>query len=373
MTAPEFEAAGLYDPRAPNAAERLALLEWLAQRGITREEMVAADRRGLLVSLAGDVALRPERRWTLAEFADRVGLPPARVKELMLAAGLLPPDPDDPAFNEDDVATFATFSVGAAQFGERAVLRFVGVMGSSLARVAEAALSLFYTNVELPIRATNATELTLAQAILRAIESVQVVPTVMTGFFRAHMETAITHFRHARRSPVAETAHFTVGFVDLVGYSRLARRITASELGAIIDRFEDTAHEVATVRGGRVVKLVGDEVMFVTTTAAAGCDIALALVERFADDPSITPRGGLASGDVLPRGGDYYGPTVNVAARLAEIAVPNELLVTAEVAAEAASAGLRFQPAGRRLLKGFDEPMTLLTVDRAPGISDRSG
>src|SRR5207253_11412855 len=124
-----------------------------------------------------------------------------------------------------------------------------------------------------------------------------------------------TRFRQARRSPMEDTAHCTIGFVDLVGYSWLSRRMTAPELGAVIDRFEDTAHAVATVRGGRVVKLVGDEVMFVPLTDAAGCAIALALVEQFADDPSITPRGGLANGDVLPRGGDYYGATVNLAAR----------------------------------------------------------
>ena len=370
MTGAEFQAAGLYDPQAPNAADRLALLEWLAGRGITLEQMVAAHRRGLLTSLAGDVALRPERRWTLAEIADRVGMPPRRVEEMILAAGLLPPAPDEPFFNDQDVATFGAFSLGAAQLGDEAVLRFVRVMGSSLARIAEAVLALFYVHVEVPIRARHAAELTLAQAILRAIETVHVVPEAMARFFAAHMETAITRFRQARRSPSAETAHFTSGFVDLVGYSRLSRRMTASELGAVIDRFEDTAHALATVRGGRVVKLVGDEVMFVTPTAAAGCDIALALVEQFADDPSITPRGGLASGDVLPRGGDYYGPTVNLAARLAEIAVPSELLVTPEVAAEAKSANLHFAPAGKRLLKGFEEPVTLLTVER---VSDRSG
>ena len=365
MTSAEFEAAGLYDPQAPNAADRLALLEWLAARGLTLEEMVAAHRRGILTSIAGDMALRPERHLTLAQIAERVGVPPARIEEMILAAGLRPPDPAEPYFNEQDVAPFAAFSVGAAQLGHVPVLRFVRVMGSSLTRIAEAVLALFHANVEVPIRATHATELTLAQEILRAIETVRVVPDAMARFFAAHMETAITRFRSARRSALENTAHFTIGFVDLVGYSRLSRRMTPSELGTLIDRFEDTAHAVATVRGGRVVKLIGDEVMFVTLTAAAACDIALALVEQFADDPSITPRGGLASGDVLPRGGDYYGPTVNLAARLAEIAVPNELLVTPEVAAEARSAGLRFEPAGKRLLKGFEEPVTLLTVERA--------
>jgi adenylate cyclase len=104
--------------------------------------------------------------------------------------------------------------------------------------------------------------------------------------------------------------------------------------------------------------------MFVTRHAAAACDIALTLVEQFAGDPSITPRGGLATGDLLIRGGDYYGPTVNLASRLAQLAVPKELLVTPEVVAETASGGLRFERAGKRLLKGFEEPVTLFTVER---------
>ena len=67
IDASEFEAAGLYDPRAPNAAERLALLCWLAARGLTRAQMVQAHREGLLTALAADVALRPGGRLTLTE------------------------------------------------------------------------------------------------------------------------------------------------------------------------------------------------------------------------------------------------------------------------------------------------------------------
>jgi adenylate cyclase len=365
MDTADFEAAGLYDPRAPDAADRLALLRWLAAHGFTREQMLLAQRQGSLTALALDVALRPGRRLTLVELAARIGIPPGRLGEIRLAAGLPQVDPEEPAFSEDEVATFAAFVIGAAQFGEVPTRRFVRVMGSSLARIAEAALSLFYVNVEGPIREAGAGQVALAEANLRAIETLQVVPKAMAGLFHAHMEAVIQRFRQARRAPSGETAYLTVGFVDLVGFTTLSRRMTTHELATVVDRFEDTAHEVATVRGGRIVKLVGDEVMFVTVTAAPACDIALALVERFAGDPSITPRGGLATGDLLIRGGDYYGPIVNLAARLAELAVPKELLVTPEVAAQAGSAGLRFEPAGKRVLKGFDEPVTLLTVERA--------
>src|SRR5262249_47383881 len=158
------------------------------------------------------------------------------------------------------------------------------------------------------------------------------------------------------------THEFTVGFVDLVGFTPLSQQLSEAELAGVVERFEDTAYDVTTARDGRVVKLIGDEVMFVAGDAAAACDIALTLVERFAGDPSATPRGGLAYGNLLVRGGDYYGPIVNLASRLAELAVPNELLVTTGVADHARSPGLHFEPAGRRMPKGFDAPVTLLTV-----------
>ena len=79
MTASEFEAAGLYDPNAPNAAEQLELLEWLAARGVTIEQMRAALGRSPLSGLAGDLALRPGDRYTLAQVAERAGVPIERV------------------------------------------------------------------------------------------------------------------------------------------------------------------------------------------------------------------------------------------------------------------------------------------------------
>jgi adenylate cyclase len=135
-------------------------------------------------------------------------------------------------------------------------------------------------------------------------------------------------------------------------------------LAELIERFEDAAYDIAAARDGRVVKLIGDEVMFVARDAASACDIALTLVERFAGDPSVTPRGGLAIGELLLRGGDYYGPIVNLAARVADLAVPGELLVTLEVAA-AAGPAFRFEPAGKRMLRGFEEPVALHALARA--------
>jgi adenylate cyclase len=180
----------------------------------------------------------------------------------------------------------------------------------------------------------------------------------------AHMETAIRRIREARPRRSADTAPMAVGFLDIVGFTTLAHQVSVQQLADVVERFEEAAYDIAAAYDGRVVKLVGDEVMFVTRDPAAACEVALALVERFAGDPRVTPRGGLAFGELLLRGGDYYGPIVNLAARVAQIAVPNELLVTAEMAALAERSGLRFAPAGRRMLKGFEVPVALSTVER---------
>jgi adenylate cyclase len=239
------------------------------------------------------------------------------------------------------------------------------VLGSALARIAEAAVSLFQVTKEAPLRAAAGGELALAQANLRAIETLESVRVLLVALLDVHMEVAIRRLREARPRASVDTATFAVGFLDLVGFTTLSSRVATRELAAVVERFEEAAYDVAAARDGRVVKFIGDEVMFVTRDAAAACDIALALIERFAGDTSVTPRGGLARGEVLIRGGDYYGPIVNLAARITELAVPSEVLVTPEVAAQCEAPGLRFEPAGKRMLKGFADPVTLLGLSRA--------
>jgi len=183
-----------------------------------------------------------------------------------------------------------------------------------------------------------------------------------------HMEKAIERNRRGRTessSPV--TVVIAIGFVDLVGFTPLSQQMPVDELGAVVDDFEAVAHDTVASHGGQVVKLIGDEVMFVAIDAISASEIALELVERFGEEGRVTPRGGVAFGEVLTRGGDYYGPVVNLASRIGDLAVPNEILVTNEVRArsERALAPLRFDAAGRRMLKGFDEPIELFAIRRA--------
>lgn len=360
-TIDDLAAVGLYDPGAPNAADRLALLEWLVARGVSLDEMVRAPS---ITGLASDLQLASSGTLQLEEVAARVGTTPEQILEISRAVGLPLPAPGERAFGEADVESFRGFLAGAALFGRVPVLQFARVLGSSLARIAEAAVALFRSELERPLVDAGGSELRLAKTTLQAIQTLDVLPASFAAILPGHMRAAIRRFRGAQESGRLDVVRVTIGFVDLVGFTPLSQQLGTDELGALVERFESLAHEVTSAHDSRVVKLVGDAVMFVAREPLTAAEVALTLIDRCAGDTQITPRGGLADGPVLIRGGDYYGPIVNLAARLSELAVPREVLVTAEVAGGISGERLRCEPAGRRQLKGFAEPIALFTVER---------
>ncbi|MGI8795115.1 MAG: adenylate/guanylate cyclase domain-containing protein [Acidimicrobiia bacterium] len=159
-----------------------------------------------------------------------------------------------------------------------------------------------------------------------------------------------------------------MGFVDLVGFTPLALQLADQELSRTIADFESRAFDAVTTGGGQIVKLIGDEVMFTALDAPSACGIALTLFETLGEHQAVTPRGGLAIGELITRAGDYYGPVVNLASRIGDQAVPGEILVSTDLRDEVVKAdvrGFRFSPAGRRMLKGFDEPVEVSSLTRA--------
>lgn len=360
MDVADFTAAGLYDPAAPDAAERLALLEHLATQGVSLERMQQYDAIGSLHAAASDSSVRPGTPRTIAEIAPQSGLTVEQLRKVVAAAGIRIADED---FRDSDVATFALFALGVDLFGEEPLLRFTRVMGSALASIADAAISLFLVTVEEPMLKDGVAPVDRARSTEDATAALEAIPPVLDGLFRSHVQLAIERQRASTAYDFAPGAfRLAIGFVDLVGFTPLAREMDPGALADLIEAFEMTAHDVVSGRGGRVVKHIGDEVMFAAVDAVAAARIAQELVERFADH-GVSPHAGLAYGAVIGRGGDYYGPVVNVASRIADIAVPDEILVTRElVDATAGDTALTFEPAGRRQLKGFDEPVPLWSL-----------
>ena len=186
--------------------------------------------------------------------------------------------------------------------------------------------------------------------------------------WRRHLSAAISRMV-SDSEPTQESSGVVrcVGFADLVSFTRLVRRLSERELARVVQRFEALASDVVTAHGGRVIKTVGDEVLFVAMSAAPAAAIAVDLVEAMAEDDVLpNVRVGIASGQVVSRLGDVFGTTVNRASRLTALARPRTVLVDdAMAAALATTSGFEMSPLWRRTLRGIG-PVTPWSLRRAP-------
>lgn len=161
-------------------------------------------------------------------------------------------------------------------------------------------------------------------------------------------------FSDSRRSPDAPWRMPLlrgVGFVDMVAYTRRSAELGSHALAELIQKFEFTARDVITAAGARIVKTIGDSVLFVSEDVATIVAVTMDLVEELSIKEDMLPvRAGIAWGGVLSRSGDIFGPTVNLASRLSDAAPPGGVLTDA-----ATADALRATPDGK-----------LYTLVRAP-------
>jgi len=354
----ELEARGLYDPGSPHAAAQLELLRYLLSLGATVDELV--EHRDGLPGLASVVGIRGGAAMTLAATVDASGLSEGKVLALTRAAGFPVPGPDDRVSAAGFVEMASGLAAAEQLFGEEAVLQLVRVMGSAMSRVADAIVSAFLVNVEPAARGEDPVGLAVARANAEAAALLPFVGSALDTLLRQHLLPARRTILVDELDAGVETQRLAVGFVDLVGSTALAQRLSTRELGAVLTEFENEAADAVTASGGRVVKLIGDEILFTAPDERAACAIALQLAATFTGHPRVPPtRGGVAAGHVLLRDGDVFGPVVNLAARAVKLAEPGELVATNEVLA---AAGLAGEPVAVPNLKGFDVAVSLRRV-----------
>jgi len=306
-------------------------------------------------------------RLTREEAAAAAGVEPERLDRIWRAAGLPVVDPGVQYFSDLDVEILRAFAVGSELFGEEAVSRFTRVMGTSLSSIAEAALTMSVANLSGPMALSGADEATIALAGSRARAALELVPSVLEGLFPHHVEMANRRFALSRPEGALRTVNLAVAFLDLVGFTERSGSLTTEELATAVADFETLANGVSASHGTRLVKMIGDEVMYVATDAAVAAEIALELRDAVARHPVLTGlRGGLVFGEVVSQDGDYYGPLVNLAARIVSHAAPGQILASAAAAdALAAQPAIVTRSVGEREARGFEDPVAVFAVLRA--------
>jgi adenylate cyclase len=193
-------------------------------------------------------------------------------------------------------------------------LQLARVIGSSMARIAEAELvpgNMVSSEID-PVMSAEAfagvADVTLP-AMAKLLEYV----------WRRQLAAGIQRSMLLRSHGLApgQSPVLAVGFADMVGFTTLSQQLSEPELAAVVARFEEVAHDTVTGGGGRVVKMIGDEAMFVADSVP--------------DDELLSDvRVALAVGPVLVQDGDFYGPVVNLASRAVNMAAPGAVIVTDE-------------------------------------------
>ena len=371
----ELVAAGLYDPDAEDASERLALLQYLVGLGATIDDLVAAGP-GEWQVLASSIGLWGDRdRLTLDEVADAAGVEPEVVARMWRAAGF--PESDrgrDRTFVRRDVELLAVMRAGMELLGEGVTIQMIRVLGAAAARVADASVSAFVVNVVPQALERDPSGLELARANAESMVLLDGLTSSFDTLLRHHIE------RGFRPAPTVDAVvgidlvRRSIGFADLVDSTAWTQQLELPALSRALSLFDSEASEIVVGGGGQVVKLIGDGVMFVAHDAVVATGIALDLVDGFAAHRVLPPvRSGIATGDVLAREGDYSGAVVNLAARAVSTARPSTLLVDSETrAALDRSTAFSCRAAGAFSLKGFHERVELSRVERIAAPEGRS-
>lgn len=170
---------------------------------------------------------------------------------------------------------------------------------------------------------------------------------------------------------VRTTSTGAVLFTDLVGFTEYNNVVGDSEAVAVLDtQTRLAAHAVETFGRGRVVKELGDGLMCWFDTPAGAIEAALDLmaeVERGRESGTfpLAIRMGVHHGDAVQRGDDFVGNTINVGARIADLAGPGELLVSDDALSVIGdTSDISCAAVGPVRVKGVVEPIWIQRVSR---------
>ena len=254
----------------------------------------------------------PDPDYTREELVAALKVLPEQADRIWNAFGFAQYETSEKIFSQADLDAFTLFIGPDSCLSPRsqiAAARAIGQMTTRLAdwqaeQIAELAADPLFT---VPLT-----------------DAIEALSHLQTLIWRRHLDL---NLRRDIEQPSDEQVDTVVGLVDIVGYTSLSRRIALYELEELLESFEENVHEVVAAHGGKVIKTLGDAVMFTVPSPSAAAVIGVTLQALADDDILPQIRVGLARGHVLSRLGDVFGEPVNIAARLCGSAYPGTVLV----------------------------------------------
>lgn len=293
---------------------------------------------------------------SVADLAGRVGLEIDDARRFLRSLGFQGEGP----WHEREVVALMLIKDASVIFGTETVNHLARVIGSSTARIAEAVAGAIRIDYGVAAHAESGSRGYTEGVDAISAEMLPRLGAMMDGAVRRHLLELVDVDWHADDDAPVMVAHCAIGFADMVGFTSRSASFSVGQLTELVDRFESEVTGVVVGSGGRVVKFIGDEVMFMFGSATDACTCARALLELANEEAIPDVRIGVAMGDVVSRFGDYYGPVVNVAARLVQSASPRTALVTSDLASR--TEGETFSSFGELELRGIPGPVTALQL-----------
>ena len=349
----------------------------LERSGVPLDRMAAAVRDGALSFSFLDASafdrFAEVSGTTFHELSARTGIPMDLLKVVREATGFAEPQPQD-RVREDELSVVQTIELQLSKgFRPVVIERWLRVCADSLRRIAETETDLWHTEVELPLLEGGMTEVEMLEA--QAELGSQIAPLMeqtLLAIWHGQQEHAwsknhVENVENAlEKAGLFSRLHYppAMCFVDITGYTRLTEERGDEAAADLAGRLATLVRRCSQEHGGQPVKWLGDGVMFYFPDPGQGVLAALDMVEGVAAEAIPPAHVGIDAGRVVFQEGDYFGRTVNIAARIAEYARPGEVLVSQEVVDAADGTPVSFTEIGPVELKGVSGTLRLHTARR---------
>jgi adenylate cyclase len=368
---------GTGDTFSPGDVLRARWVQSLERAGVPLDGMAAAVRDGDLSFAFLDASAFDRfagvSSTTFREVSANTGVPLGLLKVIREVFGFAEPTPED-LIREDELSVVPLIELQLSSgFRPVVIERWLRVYGDSFRRIAETESDWWHTDVELPLLegGMRMGEMLEAQADLGS-RMAPLLEQALLGIYHGQQEHAWSKNAVENVEGALEKAGLysrlhsppAVCFLDITGYTRLTEERGDEAAADLADKLATLVRRSSQEHGGRPVKWLGDGVMFYFGDPGQGVLAALDMVEGVATEGLPPARVGIHAGPVIFQEGDYFGRTVNIAARIAEYARPGEVLVSEEVVDAVDEAPVTFTEIGPVELKGVSSAPRLHTARR---------